>query len=54
MTVKQLREILKEYEDTAEIVLEVVDYCGKSYCDDKNIEVYETSEEQVCIKGIHF
>jgi hypothetical protein len=54
MTVKQLREILQEYEDTAEIVLEVEDYRGKSYYDDKNISVFETSEKQICIKGIHF
>lgn len=53
MTVKQLREILEKYEDTTEVVLEVEDYYGVSYRDNKYIEVFETSEEQICIKGIH-
>lgn len=54
MTVKQLREKLEEYEDTAEIVIEVEDYRGKSYYDDKNIKVFETSEKKIYTKGIHF
>lgn len=52
MTVKQLREILEEYEDTAEITLEIEDYCGIDHYGDTDIDVYKTPENQVCIRGI--
>ena len=58
MTVKELIEKLEAMPQDALVILEVMSgYVGyvevKTSADDSNIEIYETSEDAVCIQAIN-